>query len=214
MPFTFTSGTATVGVTEFSLARNANYSSGTPVTTQGMVYAFADLSAMVAGDVYRLRIYERCNGGTQAPIFEAVATGAQSQLYAFPVQLLGDGWDVTATKVAGTDRSLRFSVRQDTNDVNAATLGATAIASAVAALVAPTAAAVMASVVETGAAIVGGTIDLAGTLRVLLAKAAFLSSGYLTGSVAFRNAANTKNRITGTSTPGGTGRTASSIDPA
>jgi hypothetical protein len=54
----------------------------------------------------------------------------QGQLYALPLVILGDGWDVTVQKIAGTDRSIRFSVRQDTNDVNTATITAGAIAAA------------------------------------------------------------------------------------
>lgn len=218
MPFTIPGFTATVGATEYSLAQNANYSSGAPMTTDGYVQAFVNLSALTAAESYRLRIYERVNGGTQLVAFETVVVGAQSQLFAFPAAplLIGDGWDVTAMKLAGTDRSLSFSVRQDTNDMNAATLGAaalTSISGLITASIAPIAAAVMASVIETGANITGGTADLTGTLRVLLSKAAGQVGNYLTGTIAYRNIQNTKDRITGTAVPGGTGRTATSIDP-
>lgn len=129
MALVFTNGTATIGTTEYSLAQNANYSSGSPKTTVGYVFAFVDLSALTAAEQYQMRIYERVNAGTQRVFFEATVTGAQAQAYTFPMLLLGDGWDVTAKKLAGTDRSILFSVRQDTNDGSISGLGAGAITS-------------------------------------------------------------------------------------
>jgi predicted fused transcriptional regulator/phosphomethylpyrimidine kinase len=129
--FTFSSGTATIGVTEFSVAQNANYSSGSPRTTLGYVQTVLDFSAMTAAETYRIKIYEKVNGGTQRLLTDPVTlVGVQGQLYTLPLVLLGDGWDVTVQKIAGTDRSIRFSVRQDTNDVNTATITAGAIAAA------------------------------------------------------------------------------------
>jgi len=129
MALVFANGTATIGTTEYSIAQNANYSSGSPKTTIGTVFAYVDLSAMTATETYQLRVYERVNGGTQRVFFEAVVSGAQAQGYTFPDQLLGDGWDVTVKKIAGTDRSILFSVRQNTNDGSISGLGAGAITS-------------------------------------------------------------------------------------
>lgn len=213
--FTFTSGTQTVTTTEYSFAQLANYSSGSPKTVQGTVYVIFDLLALVAGDVYQLRVYERVNAGTQAPVFDAVVTGVQAQHYAFPAQLLGDGWDVTAKKISGNDRSIKCSVRQDTNDVNALTVSAAAITAIAAAIpnAAANAAAFAAAVVETGTDIVGGTISVVGSLRVLLSRAVGRGSGYLTGAIVHRDLNNSKNRVVGTAVPGGDGRTATLVDP-
>lgn len=125
--FTVISNTNTIGTTEFSIPKNANYSSGSPMTTLGVVYAYLDVSAMLAGDEFRVRIYEKVNGGTQRVVFEASLIGAQAQLYTFPVLLLGDGWDHTVKKIAGNDRSILGSTRQDTNDVNTLTITAGAV---------------------------------------------------------------------------------------
>lgn len=128
--FTISNGTATIGTTEFSIAQNANYSAGSPKTTVGYVQAFLDVSAVVAGDQFQIRILERVNGGTQRVIL-TITVPPSTELYVTPLMLLGDGWDITIKKLAGTDRSILFSVRQDTNDVNI-TGGATAAALATA----------------------------------------------------------------------------------
>ena len=105
--------TATIGATEFSLAANANYSSGSPQTTAAIVSLWLDASNMAAGDQYRVRVYEKVkSGGTQRILDEWVLTGAQSDpIFTGPALQLHFGWDVTLQKIAGTDRSFDFSVR-------------------------------------------------------------------------------------------------------
>lgn len=130
--FTFTNATATIGTTEYSLAKNASYSAGSPMTTIGYVQAVIDVVAnMAAGDEYEIRVYEKANAGTQRPIFVSRVGGAQFESYVTPLMLLGEGWDITMKKTAGIDRSILFSVRQDTNDVNAASISNGAITSSV-----------------------------------------------------------------------------------
>ncbi len=106
-------GSNTVSSTEFSLT---NFSTTIATqTTDAIVQAFVDLNAMAAGDQYQLRVYEKLNAGTQRVVYEAVVTGAQSPpIYVFPSLILTDGWDVTAKKLAGTDRTIVSSVRQVT----------------------------------------------------------------------------------------------------
>jgi hypothetical protein len=127
MAFTFSGGTATVGATEFSIAANANFSSGSPQTTQAYVQAFINFSALASGDQFRVKIYEKVNGGTQTLTLDpALPTGAQNQLFVTPMLILGEGWDITVQKVSGTDRSVSFSVRKDDTTASV-TLGAGSI---------------------------------------------------------------------------------------
>lgn len=124
-PFTNTTGNAIIGTSEFSLVN----ASTTPasLTTLGGLEGWLDLSALAAGDQYRIRIYEKVDGGSQLPAFEAFVTGAQPLLYTLPRRLLADGWDVRVTKIAGTDRSIRWALRLDVGDRNALTVAAAAI---------------------------------------------------------------------------------------
>lgn len=190
--FTFTNGTATIGSTEYSLPKAANYSSGSPMTTLGYVQAFIDFSAMAAGDTYQVTYYERANGGTQLIVDTATVTGAQAEMFVSPMFLFGDGWDVTVKKTAGTDRPIKSSVRQDTNDVNALTLSAAA-------------GAVVWSVVSEGAETFGDAIRLIGSR--LFGKATVQDGD---GAYTFRDKGDTKNRLS--MTRAGTARTVSTRD--
>lgn len=106
-------GSASVGTSEYSFP-NASTSLA-PVLTDAIVQPFVDVSAMVAGDQYQMRIYERLNGGTQRVVYESILTGAQNPpIWVAPSMLLMDGWDITAKKLAGTDRTLVSSIRQVT----------------------------------------------------------------------------------------------------
>lgn len=103
--------TATISTTEYSLTNNST--SLQALGTDGVIQVFLDLNAMIAGDQYQFRIYEKVtSGGTQRVLYEAIVTGPQSPpLMAFPALVLIEGWEVTGKKLAGTDRSIRWSIR-------------------------------------------------------------------------------------------------------
>jgi hypothetical protein len=103
----------TVTTTEHSLPNDATYDSGSPMANDGVMQAVVDLSALEAGDEYRLRIYERTDAsGTQRVVYEASYFGVQSEPnVALPALIVCEAWDVTLVKVAGTDRSIRWSIR-------------------------------------------------------------------------------------------------------
>jgi uncharacterized membrane protein len=218
--FTFTGATRTITATEYSLAKDANYSSASPMTTQGYMNFVIDRSALVTGDSYTLTIYEKAGAAnTQRQLLDPMTIVPGASLYTLlaPV-LVGDGWDVTLKLATGSARSIPFSVRIDTNDVNAATVSAGVVTAvqagiATAAAVSALPAAILATVIETGSDIVGGTLSLAGAIRVIVAQAAGRSSGYLTGAIRFRSMNNDRDRIAGTATPGGDGRSATAVDP-
>jgi hypothetical protein len=183
VPFTNVSGSATVGVAEYSLPGNTIV--GVP-TQQNTALKRGTLivdrvGSTLAGDTFNLVVYEKANGGAQHILFTFPLVGATTELDVFDLPSLGEGWEISLKRVAGADRVIGFSIREDVGDANAATAGATAVASIVAGLLAAT--------VE-GTVTVGRA--LRGIARFLLAR----RSGYDTGHVVIRDLANTKNSIT------------------
>lgn len=105
-------GTEAVSSTEWSLTTDT---SGPDVdTTDGVYQCFVDLNALLAGDQFQFRAYEKTRGAdTQRVVYEAIFTGAQSQPIAVsPSLVLMNGWDFTLKKLAGTDRTITWSIRQ------------------------------------------------------------------------------------------------------
>lgn len=103
--------TATIGATEYSLPNNST--TLTPQTGDGIVQAWVDFAAMAAGDQYRVTVLEKViSGGTQRTIMESILTGAQPGPWVCPAFVVLHGWDITVQKVAGTDRSISWSIRQ------------------------------------------------------------------------------------------------------
>lgn len=114
MPITFTNDYATISTSEYSLPGDT--SSGTPTsqTTDGIYQVFIDFGNMAAGDVYIIKAYEKyASSGTQRLIEEWILTGAQSKpMFVLPTFVFGEGWDVTVTRSAGSDRSIAWSIRK------------------------------------------------------------------------------------------------------
>jgi hypothetical protein len=113
MAITFTNDFATISTSEYSLPADTISGVPTSQTTDGVYQVFIDFGAMVAGDQYRVRLYEKTDsGGTQRLVEEWILTGAQSKpMFVIPSMILGEGWDVTVLRLAGADRSIRWSLR-------------------------------------------------------------------------------------------------------
>lgn len=107
----YKTGSATIGTAEYSVV-----TPGTTLaddTTDGVFQAFLDPMNMAAGDQFRVRVYEKVtSGGSKRVVYESTLVGAQAEALAFPSLILLHGWDVTITKLAGTDRSFSWSIRQ------------------------------------------------------------------------------------------------------
>lgn len=113
MALTLTGGTATIGTAPYSLPAATTSGVPTAQTDDSVLQVWIDFSAMAAGDQYVVRVYETINGGTQQQVDEWILTGAQAKsAFVLPSLLLGEGWDVTVTKLAGVDRSIRWSLRK------------------------------------------------------------------------------------------------------
>ena len=104
------SNTATIGTTEYSLPNNSTVL--TPITVDGIYQVFIDFAAMAAGDEYLIQIKEKvASGGTQRTVYSASVSGTQASPFVSPSLILLHGWDVTVDKIAGTDRSIVWSIR-------------------------------------------------------------------------------------------------------
>lgn len=114
MAITFTNDSASISGTEYSLIQKTT--SGVPTANTGdAVYQFVlDLNALAAADQYRFRLYEKYDsGGTARLVEEWYFSNLQSKpLFISPSFLLGEGYDFTGFKVAGTDRTILWSIRK------------------------------------------------------------------------------------------------------
>jgi hypothetical protein len=113
MAITFTNDNATISTSEYSLPGDTTSGVPTSQTTDGVYQFWIDFGEMTAGDQYRVRLYEKtASGGTQRLVEEWILTGAQSKpMLVIPSMILGEGWDVTVLRLAGSDRSIGWSIR-------------------------------------------------------------------------------------------------------
>jgi hypothetical protein len=116
MAFTYTEDYATISTSEYSLPGDTTSGVPTAQTTEGVFQFFVDLGAMAAADQYRIRLYEKSDsGGTQRLVEEWIFTNVQSKpLWVSPSFLLHAGWDLTVLRLAGADKSIRWSIRKIT----------------------------------------------------------------------------------------------------
>lgn len=104
-------GTATINTTEVSLVSGTTTLQS--ITTPGVYQVFIDVSNMAAGDEYNIQIKDKViSGGAQQSIYSAVLDGKQSAPFVTPTLILMNVWDVTMDLLAGTARSISWSIRQ------------------------------------------------------------------------------------------------------
>lgn len=109
MAITPTSDSATISTTEYFLASDST--TATYQTSDVIAQFYIDFSNMAAGDQYRVRVYEKINGSSARTIYDATLSGAQSSPLVTPSLILTEGWECSVIKVAGTDRSIGWSIR-------------------------------------------------------------------------------------------------------
>ena len=114
MAFTRAESSATIGATERSLPADTTTGVPTSQTTECYCQTWLDLSALAAGDQFQLTIYEKCASGGAQRVFDQITfSGAQGTAgFVYPVLHLANGWDITLKKLAGTDRSISWSLRK------------------------------------------------------------------------------------------------------
>lgn len=110
MAITFTNDSATISTTEYSLP--ADSTTLAAQTDDCILQVWIDFDAMAAGDEYQIKLYEKVNAGTARAVIDTRVTGDQSAPWVSPSLVVGEGWDVTVKKIAGTDRSIAWSLRK------------------------------------------------------------------------------------------------------
>lgn len=107
------SGSNSISGTEFSITLNSTSGAPAAKTDKGTISLVLDVNAMLAGDQFEVKLYDKCRSGdTQRLIDHWVLTGAQAwPLFITPPLMLGEGWDFTVKKLTGTDRTIVSSVR-------------------------------------------------------------------------------------------------------
>lgn len=105
-------GSASISTTEYDLPTASTVV--TPQTSDGIFQLFLDLNALTAGDEYQLRVYEKTrSSSTQRLVDETLLVGIQPEpVFVTPALLLLHGWTYTLKKLAGTDRTIEWSIRQ------------------------------------------------------------------------------------------------------
>lgn len=103
-------GSATIGTTEYSLTNNSTTIASQ--TVDGIYSVLLDLNAMTITEVYEFRVLEKTTStATQRALYVAQIAGVQNTLWTCPPLPLFHGWEMTLKKIAGTDRSLIWSIR-------------------------------------------------------------------------------------------------------
>ena len=113
MTITITNDSATIGTTEYSLPADTTTGVPTSQTDDCIFSAVIGFQNMVAGDQYEIKLYES-DGTSQVLVGTWVLTGAQSTKFIFPAVILGVGWDLTVKRLAGSDRTISWSLRKVT----------------------------------------------------------------------------------------------------
>jgi hypothetical protein len=106
--------TQSVSTTEWSLPRDASYDIAQPQTDDGVYQCFIDVNAVAFADEFQFRVYEKVQSSdTQRIVYEAIIAGPQSTpIFVTPSLVLIHGWDMTLDKLAGTDRTITWSIRK------------------------------------------------------------------------------------------------------
>lgn len=114
MAITITNSSATISTTEYSLPAGTTTGVPTSQTDDCVLSAIIGFQNMIAGDQYEVKLYES-DGTAQGLIETWIFTGAQSKpKFSIPSHILGVAWDLTVKRLAGSDRTISWSLRKIT----------------------------------------------------------------------------------------------------
>ena len=104
-------GIETIGTTEWSLTTDT--AGPDADTTDGVFQVLVEVNGLAGLDQFRFRMYEKVrSGGTQRLLYDKYMDSVQPGPLVIPATTLLHGWEATMVKVAGTDRSIEWSIRQ------------------------------------------------------------------------------------------------------
>lgn len=106
----FIDDSASIGSSEYSLP--ADSTSLAAQTDDCQLEVWIDPTPITAADEFEWKQYEKVNGGTQRVAFSGRLIGPYTENMRFGPWLVGDGWDFTLKKIAGTDRTIAWSLRK------------------------------------------------------------------------------------------------------
>src|SRR3990172_6465677 len=114
MTITITNDSTTISTTEYSLPADTTTGVPTSQTDDAIIQVLIGFQNMIAGDQYEIKYYES-DGTIQALVATWVLTGAQAlPKFLVPSVIFGVGWVVTVKRLAGTDRTISWSIRKVT----------------------------------------------------------------------------------------------------
>ena len=99
---------ASVGSTEYFFGAASTTYSG--LTTDCVAQWIVDLENLAAGDRYEFTAYETVNG-TRKALCRIEVDGARDKHLLFPAFTVTDGYDLGGKKLAGTDRTIKATLR-------------------------------------------------------------------------------------------------------
>lgn len=106
------SDSATISTTEYFLASDST--TKTSQTDDGVYQLWLDLSALALGDEFELKGYEKVgSGGTDRVYLHTFFAHAQTDAhFVTPSLILLHGWEFSLKRLAGSDRSIAWSIRK------------------------------------------------------------------------------------------------------
>lgn len=113
MAFTQINDSALIGTTEYYLG--ADSTTKALQTTECSLQVFIFIAAMAAGDQFRVRIYREINN-QETTLEEFFLTHPKTSL-GLPGLFVGGvsgAWDISVTKITGTDRTVHWCLFQAT----------------------------------------------------------------------------------------------------
>jgi hypothetical protein len=103
-------GSATISTTMYSLVTPGTTLSND--TTDGIYQVFITIDGLTGGDVYEFNVEEKIRASDGKSVIYSGTINAGNATMALPTLILMHGWDVTVRKLTGTDRVVRWSIRQ------------------------------------------------------------------------------------------------------
>lgn len=111
---TYKSGNnVSIGSTETSLAVNGGGTTLQTLTDSGSYSLVLRSTAMVKGDEYKWRVYEKAStGATKAVMLDGTLSDALPTQFTIPNLTLGIGWDMTLQRISASSRAFYWSIRR------------------------------------------------------------------------------------------------------
>lgn len=102
----------TISTTEISIVSGT--STLQTITDDGVYQLWIDPGNMAKGDEFRIKLYEKVEGtgGVKKVFVQWNLLGVQTEIFMTPTFILMNGWDMTITKITGTDRAFDASIRK------------------------------------------------------------------------------------------------------